>query len=163
MNYDTIKHILEGNNDRKLFERYDLFICRHRLEQMPEFIWCSNPQCGAGQLNYGGEDNNIVACIRCHQKTCFTHKVPWHSGLTCAQYDLQGDKSNHASLEWITQNTKQCSRCHYRIEKNKGCDHMTCAKCGYEFCWSCLADFNQIRKDGNHRHDPNCKHYAPYH
>lgn len=162
-NYETIKYILERNNDKKLFERYDQFICRHRLEKMNEFIWCSNPKCSFGQLNDGGEANNIVTCQRCQQKTCFKHKIPWHGGLTCKQYDAQCDKQIQASLKWITQYTKQCSKCRFRIEKNDGCDHMTCIKCGYEFCWSCLADFNSIRKDGNHRHDPSCKHYAAYH
>ncbi|UJR32731.1 hypothetical protein I4U23_020190 [Adineta vaga] len=65
-------------------------------------------------------------------------------------------------MEWITQNTKECPKCHFRIEKNDGCDHMTCIKCHYEFCWSCRADFDLIRKNGNHRHDSNCKHYAAY-
>jgi E3 ubiquitin-protein ligase RNF14 len=40
---------------------------------------------------------------------------------------------------------------------------MACTNCRYEFCWSCLADYNNIRKDGNHRHVSSCKHYAPYH
>ena len=41
---------------------------------------------------------------------------------------------------------------------------MTCKsnRCGYEFCWACLADFNEIRRDGNHRHKLACKHYAEY-
>mmetsp|Transcript_30216 Transcript_30216/g.35403 ORF Transcript_30216/g.35403 Transcript_30216/m.35403 type:complete len:194 (+) Transcript_30216:1060-1641(+) len=29
--------------------------------------------------------------------------------------------------------------CRTRIEKNKGCNHMTCGLCGYEFCWACGA------------------------
>jgi hypothetical protein len=27
---------------------------------------------------------------------------------------------------------------------------------------ACLADFQPIRQDGNHRHKNTCKHYAPY-
>jgi hypothetical protein len=49
-----------------------------------------------------------------------------------------------------------------QIEKADGCDHMICMKCLYEFCWSCLADYNAIRQDGDHRHDSKCKHYAAY-
>ena len=162
LDYETIKHILCANGEKALFERYDKFICRTILEQMAEFIWCSNPKCAMGQLNQGGKEGNIVTCLRCRHKTCFTHKTPWHTGLTCSQYDLKMDPKVQASLQWITQNTKQCPKCAYRIEKNDGCDHMTCIQCHYEFCWACLADFNQIRADGNHRHDSNCKHYAAY-
>lgn len=28
-------------------------------------------------------------------------------------------------------------------------------------CWICFADYAPIRRDGNHRHKPSCKHYAP--
>ena len=47
---------------------------------------------------------------------------------------------------WINENTKQCPNCGVSIEKNQGCNHMTCRKtaggCGYEFCWICLNDFH---------------------
>ncbi|CAF1342345.1 unnamed protein product [Rotaria sordida] len=160
--YDTIQHILISNKDKNLFERYDRFINLHLLEQMDEFIWCSNSKCQMGQLNDGGEFNNIVTCIRCYKKTCFKHKTKWHTGLTCEEYDLQINDDLRASLKWLNQNTKTCPNCPYQIEKNDGCDHMTCIKCQYEFCWSCLADYNQIRREGNHRHHPNCKHYAAH-
>jgi hypothetical protein len=42
---------------------------------------------------------------------------------------------------------------------------MTCRKplgCGHEFCWRCLADYDRILRDGNHRHLPSCTYYAAY-
>ncbi|CAG8486023.1 10391_t:CDS:2 [Ambispora gerdemannii] len=76
--------------------------------------------------------------------------------------DLQ--KENNRRMEeksntYIDSMTKKCPKCNANIEKNEGCDHMTC-RCGYEFCWLCLADYNAIRKDGNKYHMPTCQHYA---
>ena len=160
--YHTIRAILLLNNNHKLLERYDRFTIHHQLEQMDEFIWCSNVKCQMGQFNEGGEANNIVTCRSCRHKTCFTHKTPWHAGLTCQEHDLTIGGELKASLHWLHQNTKTCPKCSSQIEKNDGCDHMTCIKCQHEFCWCCLAAYARIREDGNHRHHPHCKHYAAY-
>ncbi|CAF3096959.1 unnamed protein product [Rotaria sp. Silwood2] len=160
--YSTVKSILFLNGDDKLVERYDRYVLHRQLEQMDEFIWCSNVLCNVGQINEGGALNNIVTCFNCHQKTCFTHKIKWHDRLSCKELDMSMDPIYESSRRWIVENSKKCPNCPYQIEKNNGCDHMTCIKCRHEFCWSCLADFQPIRKYGNHRHNPTCKHYVSY-
>ena len=35
------------------------------------------------------------------------------------------------------------SSCHKPIEKNKGCNHMTCSQCRHEFCWICMGPWRQ--------------------
>lgn len=42
---------------------------------------------------------------------------------------------------------------------------MTCrppAGCGHEFCWRCLAPYDEILRYGNHKHRSTCQYYATY-
>ncbi|CAF1326214.1 unnamed protein product [Adineta ricciae] len=136
-----VKQILIGNNDDALYERFAKLNLDRSLEQHPEFIWCAHG-CGSGQLNEGGTMNMTVICTNCQKSTCFKHRSPWHEGMTCEEYDMPRNAGQqHASERWINGNTKACPKCHAHIEKNEGCDHMTCAKCKHEFCWQCLVSY----------------------
>ncbi|CAF1136603.1 unnamed protein product [Didymodactylos carnosus] len=160
LEYQAIKDLLTKNNQIELFERYDYYCLHVSLYQQPEFTWCAH-SCGSGQLNNDGEKYPIMTCIKCEKKTCFHHRLEWHTGYTCKEYDKLIGEDEKANQKWIVANSKKCpnSNCRYHIQKNDGCDHITC-KCGYEFCWICMANYNQIRRDGNHRHNKYCRHYA---
>ena len=47
-----------------------------------------------------------------------------------------------ANALWVAANTKKCPRCSTAIEKDEGCNHMSCRKCRYEFCWICMQDWS---------------------
>jgi hypothetical protein len=67
---------------------------------------------------------------------CIIHEDAWHDGETCEEYDYRSsgrkaqDQSAEeaASLVAIRELSKKCPgpNCVYNIEKNNGCDHMTC-------------------------------------
>ncbi|KAL3496226.1 hypothetical protein BJX62DRAFT_135675 [Aspergillus germanicus] len=67
--------------------RYNSIRTRKTLANDPNFIWCSNPKCGGGQIHASGAESPIMTCMYCHARTCFTHQRPWHEGLTCYEYD----------------------------------------------------------------------------
>ena len=162
LDHHTVRNILLLGGDQQLIERYDRSVVLRQLEQMEEFIWCANPTCRAGQLNEGGIANTIVVCYHCQQKTCFQHRIQWHEGMTCEEFDRHCDPKYKSSRRWLMKHSKKCPGCSSQIEKNEGCDHMTCIKCRQEFCWLCLADFQLIRRDGNHRHNKPCKYYVAH-
>jgi hypothetical protein len=38
---------------------------------------------------------------------------------------------------------KKCPKCKTVLDKFYGCNHMTCSRCGHEFCWICLQPFKK--------------------
>jgi ariadne-1 len=53
------------------------------------------------------------------------------------------DESENAT--WVVANTKSCpgKRCGKLVEKNGGCNHMTCSQCKYEWCWVCEGPWSE--------------------
>jgi hypothetical protein len=83
-----------------------------------------------------GEEGNIFTCASCSHKVCILHENTWHEGETCDEFEYRSsgrqerDQKKHeaASLAAIGKLTKKCPgrNCPANIEKNEGCDHMTC-------------------------------------
>lgn len=48
---------------------------------------------------------------------------------------IKKDKLNDAI------NFKQCPNCEIIIEKDEGCNHMTCVSCNHQFCWLCMEKY----------------------
>ena len=61
---------------------------------------------------------------------------------------VEKEEADSENLKWLKEFTKPCPnpKCNTSIEKNTGCNHMTCFKCKHQFCWLCLAD------DQNYKH-----------
>jgi hypothetical protein len=135
-NHEGIRQTLETGDDKALFEKYDHRLTLRFLKQMPEFIMCANPGCDSGQFHDPGPSLlRKMTCMECKRNTCSFHEVIWHIDLTCDQYDRQR-RNDIPSENWIRKNTKQCPQCHRNIQKNRGCDHMTCKMCEHRFYWS---------------------------
>jgi E3 ubiquitin-protein ligase RNF14 len=105
---------------------------------MDDFHWCVKPKCGSGQLHNPDQQGPIMTCYSCHMMQCTRHERAWHKGETCRQYDariLAGGSSSvqkkaeeEESRKTIERVSKKCPKasCGARIQKNDGCDHMTC-------------------------------------
>ena len=80
-----------------------------------------------------------VQCARKHAMFCFHCGQESHTPASCdawSEFRTHRDKDEALLSKWLYNNTKVCSSCGTRVEKNKGCKHITC-KCGHEFCWDC--------------------------
>ncbi|KAF2167990.1 hypothetical protein M409DRAFT_53924 [Zasmidium cellare ATCC 36951] len=148
------------------FLAYEKLLTRTLLGSLPEFSWCLNPAgCDSGQEN--SANNNYMECIVCKYRQCLHHACAWHVDETCAQYDYRtsGQKSRDeekATAEILDEVSKKCPGpgCGWRIQKVDGCDHMTCRKCRWEFCWLCLASHREIKRVGNEAHEGWCKFHS---
>ncbi|CAF4511802.1 unnamed protein product [Rotaria sp. Silwood2] len=163
--FESIRYILRMGNNLELFERYDRQLTHKHLEQIQEFVWCAHNGCGSGQLhNMDKYLNPIVNCIKCQKQTCAYHRIKWHFGMTCQQYDQFNISSidNNTQI-WIRKHSKKCPKCKSYIEKISGCDHMTCTICKHQFCWQCFSDYRNIQIYGRKQHMKYCTHYYAYH
>ncbi|KIK57966.1 hypothetical protein GYMLUDRAFT_75234 [Collybiopsis luxurians FD-317 M1] len=68
-----------------------------------------------------------------------------HRPVVCgvAKMWMKKCEDDSETANWIKSNTKECSQCQSTIEKNGGCNHMTCKKCKYEFCWVCMGPWSE--------------------
>jgi IBR domain, a half RING-finger domain len=112
--------------------RYDKILLRRALSSEPNFRWCLSSTCENGRV-YDNIDPSfaVVRCEECGFMMCFTHQQPWHTNITCTEFDnsrLSGDPNYAQTQKCILGTTKGCPECGVRIAKGNGCFHMTC-KC----------------------------------
>lgn len=67
-------------------------------------------------------------CDSCNLKICNQCKEPDHGRLTCEQ---------NLAKRFEDIGIVYCPVCKTMIQRNFGCNHMTCTICEYEFCWVC--------------------------
>ncbi|KAL2474749.1 RING/U-box superfamily protein [Abeliophyllum distichum] len=89
--------------------------------------------------------NSCVECPVCQRFICAYCGVPWHSSMTCEEYQnlpLEERDACDLSLHLLAQNKRwrRCQQCRRMIELTHGCYHMTCW-CRHEFCYSCGAEY----------------------
>lgn len=134
MGQHALVHALANNAE--LLARYNRVLEQERLQQEiandPENgRHCPTPNCNHAYLYRGAPQ--AMNCPECHQNYC----------ANClAQHPVGGQcRVRERPVEIIRDldNVIPCPRCQRGIEKNGGCNHMTCPPahggCGHQFCW----------------------------
>ncbi|KAF9589786.1 hypothetical protein IFM89_028721 [Coptis chinensis] len=121
-----------------------------------EKIYCPFPNCSVllnpcqcmstRASSSSHSETNCIECPECQRFICLDCGVPWHSSMSCEEYQnlpIEERDAGDITLHHLAQNKKwrRCQQCRRMIELTQGCYHMTCW-CGHEFCYSCGAEYN---------------------
>lgn len=124
---------LVGSEDPESVERYERFLLESYIEDNAKVKWCpSTPHCG-NAIRLEGEPYCEIECI-CGQQFCFNCMAEPHSPCSCHMWALWDKKCKDESetVNWLTVHTKPCPKCHKSVEKNGGCNLVSCI-CGQAF------------------------------
>ena len=132
-------------NEKDSLKLYNKSLIYNFTQSNSDIKLCPNPKCDV-IIKVPGHGMIEVKC-QCGFSFCFNCLRETHRPCDCEMMEIweQKSKSEGENTKWLLVNTKQCPNCHKYIEKNQGCNHMTCQKkaggCGYEFCWICMGEW----------------------
>mmetsp|Transcript_25725 Transcript_25725/g.45142 ORF Transcript_25725/g.45142 Transcript_25725/m.45142 type:complete len:366 (+) Transcript_25725:475-1572(+) len=119
------------NEDLKT--KFVKFKTRQELKRNAYLRFCPRADCEGYDIAF---NKRRLMCNLCTYEYCAYCSEAWHGNSKCKA-------ENDAMLDnWAKKNkVRYCPSCHMRIEKEGGCNHMTCSNCKYEFCWLCGQQF----------------------
>ncbi|EAU90928.1 RING-5 domain-containing protein [Coprinopsis cinerea okayama7 len=162
----------EAEENLKVWSRFQELLVRHFVSCNPDLKFCPYPSCtntvscpaassklsltsivpivSCGARGIGGQEQSQSQSQSSlggkEHKFCFGCPVESdHRPVICnvAKMWLKKCRDDSETANWIKSNTKECSQCQSTIEKNGGCNHMTCKKCKHEFCWVCMGPWSE--------------------
>ena len=135
--------ILKTLDSEKSKSSYFRFLAQSYIDSNPDTVWCPGIDCNLAfksdtPKSHMKPSEYKVQCSKDHS-SCFNCQEPWHEPLGCAMLKkwLKKCQDDSETANWIVTNTKECTKCHTSVEKNGGCNHMTCRQCKFEWCWVC--------------------------
>ncbi|KAH3760423.1 ubiquitin-protein ligase [Pelomyxa schiedti] len=147
----TIEHVKVAAPG--LIDKYSKCMVRSLVEDNVYIKWCPSPGCSYA-LRSSLIKSPLVLC-KCGFKMCFMCNEEAHFPANCAMLKkwLEKCRDDSETYHWIQVNTKICPKCKSAIEKNGGCNHMTCRNCRHEFCWLCFGDWHNHRACNKYTED----------
>ncbi|KAH9695876.1 putative E3 ubiquitin-protein ligase ARI1 [Citrus sinensis] len=134
---EAVVRNLVSKKHPNLAEKFERFLLESFIEDNKMVKWCpSTPHCG-NAIRVEEVEVCEVECA-CGAQFCFSCLSEAHSPCSCSMWDLWAKKCRDESetVNWITVHTKPCPKCHKPVEKNGGCNLVSCI-CGQAFCWLC--------------------------
>mmetsp|Transcript_25583 Transcript_25583/g.44638 ORF Transcript_25583/g.44638 Transcript_25583/m.44638 type:complete len:447 (-) Transcript_25583:82-1422(-) len=128
---------VEANLSEELIQKLALFKRNEELSRNQNLRWCPKPDCQG--FDIGSMRKTALKCNACGHDYCYYCGEAPHGKKKCkAEADKQLDR-------WSRKNgVKYCPNCKRRVMKSAGCDHMTCPRCKYQWCWLCGERFHSF-------------------
>lgn len=106
------------------------------------YTFCPGPNCGRA-VHYSGLGELGEICCACGTCFCFKCGAAAHIPVTCKELTDFEERASRddESIKCIHATAKECPNCKSPTERNQGCNHMTCSKCGHQWCWMCCGDW----------------------
>ncbi|KAI5814870.1 hypothetical protein BZA77DRAFT_93298 [Pyronema omphalodes] len=129
--------------------RYEELLNRTYVDDKQNLRWCPAPECeyAVDCPIRQNELHKVVPTVvcNCSHRFCFGCGLHDHQPCPCSLVKkwLKKCEDDSETANWISAHTKECPKCVSTIEKNGGCNHMTCRKCKHEFCWVCMGPWNE--------------------
>ncbi|KAL4467983.1 hypothetical protein ABPG72_015853 [Tetrahymena utriculariae] len=131
---------------KEMYDNYVQYSLQSYVDEHgDEMSWCPTADCKYVFAFDENEDDAFFKCPMCKKEYCLKCRVIFHKGMTCKEYEITNKKDeNDAKFEKFVKGKKfkQCIKCKFWVEKNQGCDHMTC-RCKYEFCYKCGGKYRE--------------------
>ncbi|KAJ3005765.1 hypothetical protein HKX48_000470 [Thoreauomyces humboldtii] len=131
---------------QEMFDKYRTLLLRTYVDDSPHLKWCPAPDCVYAIECHVTQLLEVVPTVqcKCQHVFCFGCGLRDHQPCICmlVKFWLKKCADDSETANWISANTKECTKCGSTIEKNGGCNHMTCKKCKHEFCWVCLGPWS---------------------
>ncbi|KAH7831210.1 putative ubiquitin-conjugating enzyme E2-binding protein 1 [Monocercomonoides exilis] len=124
------------------YERYMFYLQQNFVSENRDLRWCPAPGCTWISQRKGFDTSVICKCGRGY---CFACGDEIHTPVTCEilkkWYARIEDQKDSGDVYLST--LKPCPKCTVLLDKDGGCNHMTCKSCRYEFCWICMGPWKQ--------------------
>ncbi|KAI8869873.1 hypothetical protein GQ42DRAFT_163139 [Ramicandelaber brevisporus] len=142
----TVKQLVTDD----IYQKYEALLCKDYVAEHGSIKWCPEPDCDSAvecRIPAGSQFRIVpsVSC-KCERRFCFSCKLEnAHDPCICHLANSWVKKCSDESetANWMSAHTKDCPKCQSAIEKNGGCNHMTCRKCNYHFCWVCMGPWTE--------------------
>ncbi|KAH9924371.1 hypothetical protein B0H21DRAFT_712463 [Amylocystis lapponica] len=113
-----------------------------------EFHYCPTPDCP--QVYRHAAPDTVLQCPSCFVRICPHCHSEAHDTENCPDRDTEDTRLFES---WKNEHdVKSCPGCKAPIEREMGCNHMTCVRCMTHICWVCLAQYTRSEDVYDHMH-----------